>query len=85
MQTYSSTYNFRPPILVSNWLIFYFKNFILHQKKKNENDKNLDFMMKNKQTNKQTNKQKQKTKKKVKKKDENIKQHFFITDEHTLK
>ena len=42
-------------------------------------------MMKNKQTNKQTKKQKQKTKKKVKKKDENIKQHFFITDEHTLK
>ena len=33
------------PVLVSDWLIFCSKNLIFHQKR-NENDKNTDFLMK---------------------------------------
>ena len=42
---YSSTDNFLSPILISDWLIFFFGNLILCQKR-NENDKNTNFMKK---------------------------------------
>ena len=58
--SYSSTDSWKPPIQVSGWLIFCCGNSILHQKK-NENDKNTNFMMKNKKT-----KQKKKPKNRIK-------------------
>ena len=47
------------PVHVSDWLIFCCGNLILHQKR-NENDENTNFMMKNKKTNKQPKKAKKK-------------------------
>ena len=45
--THSSTDNFGSPIPVSDWLIFCFGYLMLRQKKKkNENDKKTNFMMK---------------------------------------
>ena len=44
----SSTDNFLSPILISGWLIFCCGNLILHQRVRNQNDKNGSFMMKNK-------------------------------------
>ena len=46
MVTYSSTDSWKPPIHVSDWLIFYCGNLILHQKKKVD-DENINFLMKN--------------------------------------
>ena len=43
---YKSTGNFRLPIPVSDWLIFYRGDLIFHQKEKNENNKNTNFMIK---------------------------------------
>ena len=43
---YSSTDNFLSPVPVSDWLIFCCGNSMLYQKK-NENDKNTIFLMKN--------------------------------------
>ena len=46
---YSGFYgNFLSSVPVSDWLIFCCGNSILHQKKRNENDKNSNFLMKNK-------------------------------------
>ena len=42
---YNSTGNFRLPIPVSDWLIFYHGDLIFYQKK-NENNKNTNFMTK---------------------------------------
>ena len=44
--THSSTDNFGSPIPVSDWLIFCSGYLMLRQKKKNENDKKTNFMMK---------------------------------------
>ena len=44
--SYSFTDNIWSPIPISDWLIFYCGNLILHQKKRNQNDKNTHFIMK---------------------------------------
>ena len=45
--TYSPTDNFGPSIPVSAWFLFCRENLILiNKKKRNENDKNTNFMMK---------------------------------------
>ena len=40
---YSSTDNFLSPIQASDWLIFFYRNLILHQKKNYENNNNTIF------------------------------------------
>ena len=44
---YNSADSWNPPTRVSDWLIFCCGNLMLYQKR-NENDKNTNFVMKNK-------------------------------------
>ena len=48
--SYSYTDSWKPPIHVSDWLIFCCGNLILHQKR-NENNKNTNFTRKSKKKN----------------------------------
>ena len=44
---YSSTDSWKPPIHVSDWLVFCCGNkYFIKKKERNENDKNTNFMMK---------------------------------------
>ena len=47
-RAYNSTDSWKLSILISDWLKFCCENLILYQKKRNENNKNKTFIMKNK-------------------------------------
>ena len=47
-RAYNSTDSWKLSIFISDWLKFCCENLILHQKKRNENNKNKIFIMKNK-------------------------------------